>query len=261
MRVGYLPDMFGHVAQMPQILRAPGIDTRSSGAACPPAVDCHASCGRRSTAPSVRRGVPVGGYGNAAYMFDVPERLAAGGRGARRASASVVRERPGARDGRDRPQEPSRRCTTSSGARTRRRRRDSDRDARRVRSPALDAARAAVSSEWTGEMRSAPRANLLPSVVSARIDLKAACARAERWLERYAEPSQALYGASWPEPFWPRPGAACSRTRRTTRSAVARTTRLGAGARPLRGGGADRARPCGRGARAGTRSRRRAAPR
>jgi hypothetical protein len=51
-------------------------------------------------------------------------------------------------------------------------------------------------------MRSAARANLLPGVVSSRIDLKAACARAERWLERYAEPLQALYGgARWPDEF------------------------------------------------------------
>ena len=56
-------------------------------------------------------------------------------------------------------------------------------------------------SHWRGEMRSGARANLLPGVVSARIDLKAACARAERWLERYAEPLQALYGGDWPEPF------------------------------------------------------------
>src|SRR5438045_7445363 len=54
---------------------------------------------------------------------------------------------------------------------------------------------------WRGEMRSAARANLLPGVVSARIDLKAACSRAERWLERYAEPLQTLYGDNWPEPF------------------------------------------------------------
>ena len=54
---------------------------------------------------------------------------------------------------------------------------------------------------WRGELRSAARANLLPGVVSARIDLKAACARAERSLERYAEPLQALYGDAWSEPF------------------------------------------------------------
>ena len=56
-------------------------------------------------------------------------------------------------------------------------------------------------SHWRGELRSGARANLLPGVVSARIDLKAACGRAERWLERYAEPLQALYGGDWPEPF------------------------------------------------------------
>src|SRR5207244_8656699 len=45
------------------------------------------------------------------------------------------------------------------------------------------------------------RGNLLPNVASARIDIKQACARAERALERYAEPLQALYGGEWPESF------------------------------------------------------------
>jgi alpha-mannosidase len=54
---------------------------------------------------------------------------------------------------------------------------------------------------WKGELRSGARANLLMGVTSARIDLKAACARAERALERYAEPLQALYGERWPEPM------------------------------------------------------------
>ena len=55
--------------------------------------------------------------------------------------------------------------------------------------------------EWRGELRSGARANLLPGVVSARVDLKAACARAERTLERYAEPLQALWGSKWPAPL------------------------------------------------------------
>jgi mannosylglycerate hydrolase len=38
-------------------------------------------------------------------------------------------------------------------------------------------------------------------VASARIGLKAACARAERLLARYAEPLQALHGSGWPAPF------------------------------------------------------------
>jgi alpha-mannosidase len=51
---------------------------------------------------------------------------------------------------------------------------------------------------WTGELRSAARANMLMNVTSARIDIKAAAARAERLLERYAEPLAALHGAAWP---------------------------------------------------------------
>ena len=42
------------------------------------------------------------------------------------------------------------------------------------------------------------RANMLMNVISARVDLKAAAARAERALERYAEPLTALHGGPWP---------------------------------------------------------------
>src|SRR5437879_3828628 len=65
----------------------------------------------------------------------------------------------------------------------------------------LDCAAPDGLTVWRGELRSGARANLLPGVVSARIDLKAACSRAERSLERYAEPLQTLYGGAWPEPF------------------------------------------------------------
>jgi len=49
-----------------------------------------------------------------------------------------------------------------------------------------------------GELRSAARANILMNVTSARIDVKQAAARAERALERYAEPIAALHGTTWP---------------------------------------------------------------
>ena len=78
MHVGYLPDMFGHVAQMPQILRRAGIGRRRGVA--------RRSGGHRS--PRISVGAPDGswvraeympsGYGNAAGMFAVPDRL--GGR-------------------------------------------------------------------------------------------------------------------------------------------------------------------------------------
>ena len=46
---------------------------------------------------------------------------------------------------------------------------------------------------WTGELRSGARANLLMGVASNRVDVKQAAARAERALERRAEPLSALF--------------------------------------------------------------------
>ncbi|MEL7209165.1 MAG: hypothetical protein AAGK32_13190, partial [Actinomycetota bacterium] len=53
---------------------------------------------------------------------------------------------------------------------------------------------------WDGELRSGARANLLMGVASNRVDVKAAAARAERTLERIAEPLSALFRPSedWP---------------------------------------------------------------
>ena len=69
MRVGYLPDMFGHVAQMPQILRRAGIDTgrrlaRRAGRDRPPRVHLARArrLGGRDRVPRRwlrQRGVPV----------------------------------------------------------------------------------------------------------------------------------------------------------------------------------------------------------
>src|SRR5581483_11193125 len=53
----------------------------------------------------------------------------------------------------------------------------------------------------TGELRSGARANVLMGVASNRVDVKQAAARAERALERRAEPYAALLAPSevWPE--------------------------------------------------------------
>ena len=53
---------------------------------------------------------------------------------------------------------------------------------------------------WTGELRSGARANLLMGVTSNRVDVRAAAARAERALEQLAEPLAALYQ---PPDRWP----------------------------------------------------------
>src|SRR5690606_18135005 len=53
---------------------------------------------------------------------------------------------------------------------------------------------------WRGELRSGARANLLMGVTSNRVDVRAAAARAERALERGAEPLSALH---LPAERWP----------------------------------------------------------
>jgi mannosylglycerate hydrolase len=190
MRVGYLPDMFGHVAQMPQILRSAGIDTAVVWRGVPAAVDFHRFRWEAPDGSAVVSEYLPGGYGNAAYLFDVPGPPALG--------VFEERFRPwfGADDvlgmvGTDHMplvRDFSARLP-ATGA---------------VTGTLADYLRGASANglpRWRGELRSAARANLLPGVASARIDLKAACARAERWLERYAEPLQALYSDAWSRAF------------------------------------------------------------
>src|SRR2546423_13014985 len=65
----------------------------------------------------------------------------------------------------------------------------------------LDAAPTEGLPTWTGELRSGARANLLMGVLSNRVDVKQAAARAERELERLAEPLSALFLSvtEWPQ--------------------------------------------------------------
>ena len=188
MAVGYLPDMFGHIAQMPQILSAAGIETAVVWRGVPAAVDFHRFVWEGLDGSAVVAEYLPAGYDNAAYLFDVPgsvdldlfeERFSPWFRGDPVLGMVGTDHMPLARAFSERV------------------------DGATVGTLADYLAGAAPEglSHWRGEMRSGARANLLPGVVSARIDLKAACARAERWLERYAEPLQALYGGDWPEPF------------------------------------------------------------
>jgi mannosylglycerate hydrolase len=190
MRVGYLPDMFGHIAQMPQILRLAGIDTAVVWRGVPSAVNFHRFVWEGIDGSAVVAEYLPAGYGNAAYLFDVPGDPPLG--------PFEERFRPWYGDddvlgmvGTDHmPLAADFSSRIPEGA-----------TVRTLGDYLADAAPDGLS-RWRGEMRSAARANLLPGVVSARIDLKTACARAERWLERYAEPLQALYGdESWPAKF------------------------------------------------------------
>jgi mannosylglycerate hydrolase len=179
MRVGYLPDMFGHVAQMPQILRSAGIETAVVWRGVPSAVGFHRFVWESPDGSSVVAEYLPDGYGNAAHVQD----------------SDVLEQRYRRWFGGDD-------VLGMVGTDHMPLVRDLPADAHvGTLAEYLAHVSAGGLTTWQGEMRSAARANLLPGVVSARIDLKASCARAERWLERYAEPLQTLYGDDDAEPF------------------------------------------------------------
>jgi len=207
MPVGYLPDMFGHVAQMPQILRRAGIRHAVVWRGVPAAIDRHAFDWVAPDGSTVRAEYLVGGYGNGAYLLAIPDRLAD------KVARYVAASRPFYGDrsilamyGTDHavPSPALARIVADANA---------ARGDIVVRIETLtdyirafdasvadpDSPDPEVAPVWTGELRSAARANMLMNVTSARIDIKAAAARAERTLERYAEPLAALHGGSWPE--------------------------------------------------------------
>jgi mannosylglycerate hydrolase len=208
MPIGYLPDMFGHVAQMPQILRRAGIGYAVVWRGVPAAIDRHAFTWRSPDGSAVRTEYLVGGYGNGAYLLAIPDRLA--DKVARYVEAgrsfygdtSIL-----AMYGTDHAVPSPRLATIVAAANARR----ADIEVRietltryiqsfEVAEAAPTAGGLAPSgSTWTGELRSAARANMLMNVTSARIDIKAAAARAERLLERYAEPLAALHAPAWPD--------------------------------------------------------------
>lgn len=207
MRVGYLPDMFGHIAQMPQILRRAGIDRAVVWRGVPMSIDQNRFIWRAPDGSEVDAEYLVGGYGNGAYLFDVPELLDEKLVGYRAANSGFYGDRSLlAMYGTDHAV-PSPRLADLVE--------DVNRAggdivvwletladyAARDDGAALEGAEDRTPPAWTGELRSGARANMLMGVTSARVDLKAAAARAERLLERYAEPLAALHGDAWPARF------------------------------------------------------------
>jgi alpha-mannosidase len=200
MRVGYLPDMFGHVAQMPQLLRAFGLDNAVVWRGVPAAVDRHTFEWRGLDGSTVRAEYLPAGYGNAAGVLAVPERFSAAVQELVEAMRPFFADDPVlAMYGTDHMEPSPELVELVEQA--------NDDGHVRIELKTLGAALGTVPAQagtvpsWTGELRSGARANLLMNVTSARIDLKAAAARAERWLERYAEPFAALHGAAWPAEF------------------------------------------------------------
>jgi hypothetical protein len=196
MPVGYLPDMFGHIGQMPQILSQFGLDHAVVWRGVPAAMtERTAFWWEAPDGTAVRAEYLPQGYGNGADLPDDAAFVAA------RMNEFIDEheQRLGGRllwmNGTDHqmPRPWLGRVVAEVDAK------EPDLSVR-VGSLASYLADAPVEDlpRWIGELRSGARANLLMGVASNRVDVKQAAARAERWLERIAEPMSALFADRWP---------------------------------------------------------------
>ncbi|SEG53834.1 alpha-mannosidase [Nonomuraea solani] len=196
MPVGYLPDMFGHTAQMPQILRKAGLLHACVYRGVPSSVTTDAFAWVAPDGTALRtQYLPAGGYGNGAHLFSDTEGLA----GRAETFVATMREWHGpegallAMYGTDHsaPVRGLPEMVAAIGARM----------------DTLSGYIGAYSGDVEGlprthgELRSHARANILPGVISVRAHVKQAMGRAERMVERYAEPLATLWGGEWPGRF------------------------------------------------------------
>ncbi|MEH0935347.1 glycoside hydrolase family 38 N-terminal domain-containing protein [Micromonospora psammae] len=194
MPVGYLPDMFGHIAQMPQILAGAGLAHACVFRGVPDRVRTHAFAWQAPDGTAVRAEYLPGGYGNAAGLMDDAALVT------RRATDLAARLGAWRPDGGGSPilamygtdhAAPAPDAPDLLAA--------ADLDGTRLRLGTLAEYFATQPTTVdglpvvAGELRSHARANILPGVISVRAHLKQAMGRAERRVERYAEPLAALW--------------------------------------------------------------------
>jgi len=190
MDVGYLPDMFGHIAQMPQLLRLGGFRDAVVWRGVPSAVTKNAFTWEAPDGSAVRAEYLPVGYGNGAALPDDAKALV------RRISDNVDEVAEFltgdllCMNGSDHlmPQPGLGRVVAEAN--------DLQDDYLfEVTSLPRYLARGTSDGLTTvqGELRSGYRANMLMGVTSNRVDVKRQGALAERELERRAEPLSALF--------------------------------------------------------------------
>ncbi len=195
MMVGYLPDMFGHVAQMPQILQHAGLDHAVVWRGVPSAIDKTAFFWEAPDGSRVRAEYLVGSYSNGRDLPDKASELLGRARGYEAELGTARLDGGGIllMNGTDHqmPQPWLGRVIEEANA--------AQTDYKFVVTSLPDYLAQQPSdgiTTWRGELRSGARANVLMGVASNRVDVHQACARAERALERRAEPLCALLLAS-----------------------------------------------------------------
>ncbi|MGD0881907.1 MAG: glycoside hydrolase family 38 C-terminal domain-containing protein [Acidimicrobiales bacterium] len=202
MEVGYLPDMFGHVAQMPQILGQAGLEHAVLWRGVPSAIEQTAFVWTAPDGSSVRAEYLVAGYGNGAALPEDAKQLVRR-LGALEEEFASFLDPQGPMllmNGSDhlRPQPWLGRVVAEANAIQD----DFDLGIASLAEYLGSTARDGLT-EWPGELRSGFRSNVLMGVTSNRVDVKQAAARAERSLEQLAEPLSTLFvpAGSWPGPF------------------------------------------------------------
>ena len=197
MDVGYLPDMFGHIAQMPQILRQAGFEHAVVWRGVPSAVDRSGFWWEAPDGSTVRAEYLVVGYSNGSAIPDDAKALVRRIADHEKEIGSFLVDGMLFMNGTDHqaPQPWLGRVVAEAN--------DIQDDFRLEVTSLSDYLRTAPTEglpHWKGELRSGARANVLMGVASNRVDVKQAAARAERALERRAEPYAALLrpAEQWP---------------------------------------------------------------
>lgn len=192
MRIGYIPDSFGHVSQMPQILTLAGFTDACVWRGVPEAVDRAAFRWEAPDGSAVRAVYLARSYSNGASLPETFEELIVR---AKRIIEDMTPFDPGAvvlaMNGTDHRGPEGHLPALFADANARQ-----DEIGFRIGS-ITDYLRDAPADDlpvWRGEMRSGARANLLMGVVSARMPLKQLEFAASTMLERYAEPLAAIAG-------------------------------------------------------------------
>jgi hypothetical protein len=199
LEVGYMPDQFGHIGQMPQLLQMEGIDRAVVWRGVPRAIDTTSFWWEAPDGSRVLTEYMAFSYSNGERLPSLHEPADL----ATELEAVVERSRsflPTPRllvmVGADHtgPDEalPERLAAAAPLARSL--------DARvGGLDRHLDGLMADDAPTWRGELRSSARAHLLPNVYSARAHQKRERGRVEALIERYAEPLAALVpGFRWP---------------------------------------------------------------